>query len=84
MAEYYANMQGSYWSGGGGGYDPGGSPEDVARRQQQMTAPAYNNQQYRVGQVQPSGYAINTGGGFYTNQQNNELTNKWKRLAGIA
>jgi len=29
------------------------------------------------------GYAINTGGGYYTNRQN-DLTSKWQRLAGLS
>lgn len=84
LAEYYANMNGS-WYGGGGGWDPGGSPEDVQRQQLAAAmAPAYQNRTAKVGQYQPNGKVINTGGGFYTGQQNDDLTAKWKRLAGIA
>lgn len=84
LAEYYANMNGS-WYGGGIGWDPGGSPEDVQRQQLAAAmAPAYQNRTAKVGQYQPNGKVINTGGGFYTGQQNDDLTAKWKRLAGIA
>jgi hypothetical protein len=52
--------------GGGGGY----------------SAPAFQNSSYNVGQQQDNGYTVNTGGGFYTNQQGGDLTSKWQRLAG--
>ena len=47
------------------------------------SAPAYQNQQYLTGQTQPSGYAVPTGGGWYTNQQTGDLTSKWQKLAGM-
>ncbi len=48
--------------------------------QPQFNAPGFQTQ-YGVGQTQPSGYQIPTGGGFYTNQQTGDLTAKWKKLA---
>ena len=42
-------------------------------------APAFQSQ-YLTGQQQPSGYAVPTGGGWYTNQQTGKLTNKWQQL----
>lgn len=46
---------------------------------QSYGAPAFQSQ-YLTGQQQPSGYAVPTGGGWYTNQQTGGLTNKWKQL----
>lgn len=49
-----------------------------------FSAPAYQNSSYATGQLQPSGFAVKTGGGFYTNQQGGGLTSKWQKLAGLS
>ncbi len=87
LAQLLAQLAAS-WSGygggggGGGGYVPPVPPVSTPAAPS-YSAPAYQNSSYNVGQVQPSGYAVPTGGGFYTNQQGGGLTSKWSKLAGL-
>lgn len=63
-------------------YGPGPGTRTTSNPvQTQYGAPGFQNATANVGQVQPNGYSINTGGGFYTSQTNpNQLSAKWKAI----
>jgi hypothetical protein len=77
------NSMSQFYVGGSGGGAGGRSAPPVTPPQPSQTYTAPGFVHAGVGVPNSSGYAIQTGGGYYTNPQTDQLTAKWQKLGGM-
>lgn len=83
LAQLASSYRPSFSTGGYGGYvpQPPQIPAQAPAPAPTFSAPGFTHM--GVGVPNDQGYAVPTGGGYYTNAQTGDLTAKWQKLAGL-